>query len=167
MRWCWLLLCMLLPAGGGRALAAEKAVLPAETIEIRGVVVDEDGQPVARARIWAGFNERNVEAKADAGGRFAFELPKLSVYFRIVAGDGGERMGLAEWWKDRTQKLGLEELRIELNESPTLEVAVTDIDGKPVAGGRTGLSRPHERVAVGRDRRRRQGTAAVADRLEL
>ena len=161
-----MLIVALLACAAG-ALAEEGAARPVETMEIRGIVVDEDGSPVAGARIWAGFSDRNVETKTDAGGRFAFDLPKQSVYFRVVAGDGGERMGLAEWRKDRIRKSQPDEMRIELGPTQTLELSVTDVDGKPVAGGADRFGRPLGRLAARRDRRDRQVTPAVADRLEL
>ena len=37
------------PAGKA---ADEQVVNPAETVEVHGVVVDEDGQPVTGARVW-------------------------------------------------------------------------------------------------------------------
>ena len=114
---------------------------------IRGRVVDQQGDPIAAAKLWYEYafsmhtSERlAVSARSDAEGRFTLEVPvrteedgftemKSDVWAfsrRYCLGTGSPRSAQA--------KQGPDGLRIELNPATDTSLRVLDPDGLPVPG---------------------------------
>ena len=127
----------------------------AETVALKGIVVDEAGKPVAGAEVWTGIdwtgNFQNAEQwqRTDENGRFALPVPSdqmtpwKSVY--AVSPDK-ERLGKAAP-KLQEGVPDIPELSLVLEKARMITGTVSDEDGNPVEGAIVGgcweLPYPH------------------------
>jgi hypothetical protein len=136
-------------AEGPQAKPAERlaaAVPPVWSVE--GTVVDEQGQPVAGARVRAVPDDGGVEGPNTAANG-AFVLPfggrRLSIRGIVAETDGGERIGLVRFEDGR----GLSEkdpVKVVLKPSRQVRVRVNDVTGSPVPGAAVGAIEPAYRA---------------------
>jgi beta-lactamase regulating signal transducer with metallopeptidase domain len=136
-------------AEGPQAKPAERlaAAVPA-VWSVEGTVVDEQGQPVAGARVRAVPDDGGVEGPNTAANG-AFVLPfggrRLSIRGIVAETDGGERIGLVRFEDGR----GLSEkdpVKVVLKPSRQVRVRVNDVTGSPVAGAAVGAIEPAYRA---------------------
>lgn len=138
------------PAGDTpRAQAAAKAPAekPADAVTVRGCVLDPDGKPIQRARLyWPRVpktepkDEDDIEmpqrGQTDSKGRFKIELPRSDIKpdwnLALIAAADGYGMAWAEW---PAIKAG-GELTLRLVKDQPIEGRVVTSEGKPVAGVR-------------------------------
>src|SRR5262249_36068439 len=102
---------------------------------IEGVVVDEDGRPVAGARVnvtWIRKAPEDAVTAADGSFRLQLGGPTLSRELVRASADGGARPGLARF--EEASGPTPVHVRIVLKPARALTVRVTDAAGKPVAG---------------------------------
>ncbi|WP_406699753.1 sigma-70 family RNA polymerase sigma factor [Singulisphaera sp. Ch08] len=123
---------------------------PAETVEVRGVVVAPDGHPVAGAAVRGAFFDRKSatpQATSGPDGRFTIHLPKpgreiagyTAIYPWIIASAPGFGIG---WAKGvlRTDRPA-EQVVPLIPEGPPIEGRVIDLEGRPVVAARVKLTR--------------------------
>ncbi len=134
------------PDGPGPALKSKAqdqdraATIPAETVEVRGRVVDAGGKPVAGAAVRGVSYDGEAPVLRDAtsgpDGRFLLRLPRptpdlldlAADEFQIVASSPGHGIGLAGWASKSEPVVRL------APEGPPIEGRVIDLEGRPVAG---------------------------------
>jgi RNA polymerase sigma factor (sigma-70 family) len=134
------------PPAAREAAGQEKTT--AATVEVRGVVVDPEGKPVAGAAV-RGFSldpgSAPPEATSGPDGRFAIRLPKpneaLVGYMAddpwIIASAPGYGIG---WAIGVSRPDGLAERTVKLTpEGPPIEGRIIDLEGRPVVGARVKL----------------------------
>jgi RNA polymerase sigma factor (sigma-70 family) len=131
-------------ARAGAVLQLEPAVdEPAGLVEIRGLVVDPAGKPVAGAKVLATRREARPEATSGPDGRFRLLVPphdpllrdsEYGPYPRLSALAPGFGLG---WAKDAFKPGPSGEVTIRLvEEGPPVEGRIIDLEGRPVAGAR-------------------------------
>lgn len=114
------------------AVAAEP---PPDQIEVRGIVLDESGQPATGATVTAvsePFDQPST--KTDAQGRFTLQADrKRSKYLKLWASaDSGQRQALFARDEDKPQPL--DAVEIKLGKTREIQVRVVDEQDKPIAG---------------------------------
>jgi len=103
-------------------------------VEQRGIIVNEDGRPIARATVEQGDTPRR--AQSDAEGRFALRVPPSGAIVLKVAHD--EYVDLTHF----VHSLDIEnELRITLQRGARYRLRVVGPDGKPVANAKIRITR--------------------------
>ncbi len=149
----------VIAAGGGRPADDPKPVTeaksgpvskpepavdePAGLVEIRGIVVDPAGKPVAGAKVWASIPEPARETTCGPDGRFRLKVPPPdprrpdrvnASYPRLVASAPGFGLGFL---KEDFETISKGESTIRLVEdNPPIEGKIIDIEGRPVAGAK-------------------------------
>lgn len=105
---------------------------------VRGVVLDDAGEPVPDARVGIHGASHVAEVRTDLRGRFAMGVPRLAP-FQVAFSSGGVTVVGPELSGPMD---GLE-LRptasVENAESHELQLRITDAEGRPVAGFRTSI----------------------------
>ncbi len=116
-----------------------------EPVEVRGIVVDPGGRPVAGATVRTAFHDwvdtPNPETTADADGRFLLRVPKTTRprsgldaarYPFVVASAPGFGLG---WIEGAFKEAPTAGFAVKLaEEGPPIEGRVVDLEGRPVAG---------------------------------
>ncbi|SIN80112.1 RNA polymerase sigma factor, sigma-70 family [Singulisphaera sp. GP187] len=123
---------------------------PAETVEVRGIIVAPDGHPVAGAAVRGAFFDRKAatpQATSGPDGQFTIRLPKpdwrwagyMASYPWIFASAPGFGIG---WTKGvlRADRPAEQVVKL-IPEGPPIEGRVIDLEGRPVAAARIKLSR--------------------------
>jgi RNA polymerase sigma factor (sigma-70 family) len=131
------------PEPSAKAADAAKAGTSDGLIEVRGIVVDPVGKPVAGAKVLASRRESMPEATSGPDGRFRLLVPpldpllrdsELGPYPRLSALAPGFGLG---WAKDAFRPGPSGEVTIRLvEEGPPVEGRILDLEGRPVAGAR-------------------------------
>ena len=140
-------------AGAGAVAAddrprPEPPTPPADTVTVRGRVLDPDGNPVKGARLyWPRMpktpprSEEDIEfslrTKTDAEGRFRFELPRAAIksewgqipLFAAADGYGAD-------WAELPKLNAPAELTLRLVKDQPIEGRIHSTEGKPLAGVR-------------------------------
>jgi RNA polymerase sigma factor (sigma-70 family) len=137
------------PPPAAREAAGKEDTTPSATVEIRGVVVDPEGKPVAGAAIRAFSSDLDSavrEATSRPDGRFAIRLPKpneallgyMADYPWIIASAPGFGIG---WATGVSHPDDPAERKVTLTpEGPPIEGRIIDLEGRPVTGARVKLS---------------------------
>jgi len=129
--------------GGGQnpqaapAVAKEPEIQQPRALEARGVVVDEEGRPVAGAEVLlAPYSTDERQGVTDGDGAFAIPVPEQGLDARpvLVRADDGRKVGFFRYGSDLTRLEAEAPVRI-VAESPARVVAVrvVDGDGGPIA----------------------------------
>ncbi len=112
----------------------------ADGLLIRGVVVDENDQPVSGATVWTN-SEAVPETVSDSQGRF--QLPGYFLYHHIqylAYIPGTDRIGYVQLPQIEENSKELPEIKIRLGKGRRFFGKVTDESGNPVAGAYVGAS---------------------------
>src|SRR5688572_19371664 len=113
-------------------VAAQK---PYPTKTLKGIVVDEQGKPVAAASVGRGLRviKDFKRAQTDADGKFAFEVSLNGAPVTVVASSGDDSLKgtlvlplKGTEWKD-------EEIRIVVKTASAISVKVIGADGAPMS----------------------------------
>lgn len=128
-----LLACSLALLSASVAIAAEPS---ADQVEVRGVVLDESGQPAVGATVTAisePFDQPST--KSDEAGRFALKVDrKRSLNLRLLARDeSGRRQALFSHDGMKLQELK-DAIEIKLGKTREIKVTVVDEKEQPIAG---------------------------------
>jgi len=123
----------------------QAADVPALT-ELKGIVVDDDGKPVAGANVWAGnvwiggFLDQESWQRTDENGRFALSVPSTQVNpWMTVYAVSPEKERLAQA-RPKLQEgvLEIPEVLLVLKQARIITGTVTDANGNPVEGALVG-----------------------------
>ena len=125
-----------------------RSAAPAEMIEVRGRVVDPEGRPIVGAIVRTGHLDREIkpapEATSGTAGQFVMRVPpwrrnsamrrRDAMFPWVVAWAPGFGPG----WVSAVREPGAPgEVEIRLVEDgPTIEGRIVDLEGRPVAGAR-------------------------------
>ncbi|WP_422926624.1 sigma-70 family RNA polymerase sigma factor [Singulisphaera sp. PoT] len=122
---------------------------PAETIEVRGIVVSPEGQPVAGASLRGAYllgEGASSESTSGADGRFIIRMPRPQLR---VEGYGakypwliGYKTGFGIGWAEGVLRdTPPAEVTLKLvPEGPSIEGRIVDLEGRPVEGAEVKLS---------------------------
>jgi hypothetical protein len=117
------------------ASAAISADPPADQVEVRGIVLDESGQPAVGATVTA-ISEpfEQPSTKTDGQGRFTLQAErKRSQYLKLLASaDGGKRQAL--FARDELKPQPLDAIEVKLGKTREIKVTVVDEKEQPIAG---------------------------------
>ncbi|MFV0445343.1 MAG: carboxypeptidase-like regulatory domain-containing protein [Planctomycetaceae bacterium] len=119
----------------GQSCADEKSVdaSTGDTVAVRGVVVDDQGQPVAGARVEVRRSDSVDEAVTTQNGRFEFSAvwSKLRGAMVLASADNGAQLAVKSLsYSEQPGELG--EITLSLEASRRIELRVLDPEGQPV-----------------------------------
>jgi hypothetical protein len=120
---------------------------PADLAEVRGIVLDESGQPAPGAVLTAVIEPLDPpKTKTDAAGCFALKLDRSRAnYLHLLASaDAGRRQAL--FVRDQKQPQPLDSIELRLGKTRQIEVVVVDDKQQPVSGAEAGALVSHTRV---------------------
>ena len=100
--------------------------------DIKGRVIDMEGNPVPGARVWSGDGPRRAETRTDAQGRFALRIWTLHGVADITADAPGSNFLRGHDWLD----IANGDVEIRLIRGAGIRGSVRAADGSPVAGAR-------------------------------
>ncbi len=122
------------PAASARGADAEKPGEP-HHVEVRGVVVDEAGRPVAGAEIRADpFTDREARGSSGPDGSFAIPIRRDQVIGTSLLARDGDRLGTFQYAFGLTKAEAQGPARVVLKPGRAVAVRVADARGSPVAG---------------------------------
>jgi protocatechuate 3,4-dioxygenase beta subunit len=105
--------------------------------EVRGVVLDPDGKPVAGATIVAGATDPGKAGHevimTDVDGRFTWLPSAATKYIGLVASKAGFA---ASAFKAPLHPDNFKDLKLRLGKPETFAALLVDVDGKPIAGAK-------------------------------
>ncbi|WP_337176000.1 sigma-70 family RNA polymerase sigma factor [Paludisphaera sp.] len=137
------------PDAAARAERPEAGAKPGDP-RIRGVVVDEDGRPLAGAEVRLDpFTPREVLTTTGADGSYAMTAPGPDVEGRMIlarAGDG-RRLGTFTYGYKLSPAEAEAPIRIVVGPAREVLVRVADAAGKPVAGAMVEAAGDHYALA--------------------
>ena len=142
-------------AAGGTA--ASKKPSP-QQVEVRGVVVDEAGRPVAGAEVRAdAFTDREAGGVTGADGSFAIPIRRQRVdgTALLARSAGGDRLGIFQYGFNLTRAEAEAPARIVLKPGREVIVRVTDSSKAPVPGAAVEVAGNFARARRRDDRPRR------------
>ncbi len=125
--------------------AGVAAAEPADSVTVRGRVLDPDGKPVQGARLYSLRlpktqlkSEEDIEfsqrAKSDAQGRFRFELPRSDIHPQVPMPVLAAADGYGVGWTELSQTEAPAELTLRLVQDQSIEGRILSTEGKPLAG---------------------------------
>jgi hypothetical protein len=109
---------------------------PRETATVSGIVVDGKGVAVAGVKVEALLDRSIVAALSDALGKFQLAVPKNRVAGLAIFATAPNGIGMLRVFREDAAASPFPNLRIELVESRSLEVSVTDENKRPIAEAR-------------------------------
>ncbi len=107
---------------------------------VKGIVVDEQGKPVANADVHFPFiRQPTRDTKADAEGRFTFEYRDFvgDTASIVAKSPDGMKQGLLTL-SPNCKEPGTEEVTVELKPTESVRVKVVDGNSKPIAKAKAG-----------------------------
>jgi hypothetical protein len=147
------LIALLLQGSDHSLPRREKATSPAagnaDSWELRGTVVTEDGKPVPQASVTIRNFKFLKTIRPAADGSFAVTVPKpLSSNFAVFAQDeNGSRRAAFLVENGRPIRPSVSTIRLELRKAREVVVLVTDQANRPVEGATVGLQSRYVTVA--------------------
>jgi RNA polymerase sigma factor (sigma-70 family) len=121
-------------------IAIQEPRKPVEPVEVRGIVLTPDGQPVAGAKVWANVVNQSPETTSGPDGKFLLKVlprdPSLkygdNAYPCVMAMAPGFGLG---WFRNAFDPGPSGELTVRLGaEGPPIEGRIIDSENRPIAG---------------------------------